>query len=89
MIRVTIEMVPLGIDGLKRHMATIEIANDVGETVETKGRRGSYVARFQRISQHGEQLGWYDKHARVTGIRRNQSGAVYRIVHAVLGEFLK
>lgn len=92
MIRVTIEMVPGGIENQKRHMATIEIANDIRETVDTRGRRGSYTARFSRISQFGrsaDEVGWYDRMVRISGVNRKQSGAVYRIVHGVLGEFLQ
>jgi hypothetical protein len=94
MIRVTIEMVPFGI-GHPRHMATIEIANDRIETIESQGRKGGYVGRFSRISQKGKQPdekggpGWYDRRGRVTGIHRNQSGAVYRIVHGVLQDWLE
>lgn len=87
MIRVTIEMVPLGL-GEPRHMATIEIANDVATSVATGGRKGAYTAKFSRISQRGEHLGYYDRRGRVDGINRNQSGAVYRIVHGVLANFL-
>jgi hypothetical protein len=87
-IRVTIEMVPMGV-GKPRHIATIEIANDVDETISTGGRRGTYVARFTRISQRGERLGFYDRGGRVAGANRNQSGAVYRILHDVLDDFLK
>lgn len=88
MIRVTIEMVPLGYENAKRHMATIEIANDVTTTVASGGKKGTYNARFSRISQRGEHLGFYDRTGQVGGINRNQSGAVYRIVHGVLGSFL-
>lgn len=88
MIRVTIEMVPLA-TGPARHMATIEIANDIAESIETAGRRGSYFARFSRISQRGEHLDNYDRIGRVTGISRTTSGAVYRILHGVLADFLR
>lgn len=88
MIRVTIEMVPLG-TGPARRMATIEIANDVAETLSTGGRRGSYYARFSRISQRGERLDNYDRIGRVSGISRTTSGAVYRILHGVLADFLR
>ena len=88
MIRVTIDMIPLGI-GEPRHMATIEIVNDVAETVTTGGAKGSYTATFSRISQRGERLGNYDKIARISGINRHRSGAVYRILHQVLGAFLE
>lgn len=88
MIRVTIEMVPSGIEQNKRHMATIEIVNDVLTSVSTSGKHGGYHARFSRISQHGEYLGWYDRQGSVGGIRRTQSGAVFRILHGVLGSFL-
>jgi hypothetical protein len=88
MIRVTIEMVPLGFEDSKRHMATIEIANDVATTLNTAGKKGSYNARFSRISQRGEHLGFYDRTGHVDGISRNRSGAVYRIVHGVLASFL-
>lgn len=87
MIRVTIEMVPLG-TGPARHMATIQIANNVEETIRTGGRRGSYLARFSRISQRGEHLDNYDRVGCVGGINRTTSGAVYRILHGVLADFL-
>jgi hypothetical protein len=76
-------------------MATIEIANDLMETLDTGGRRGGYVGRFSRISQKGKRPdekggpGWYDRKGRVTGIHRNASGAVYRIVHGVLEDWLQ
>jgi len=87
-IRVTIEMVPRGI-GKPRHMATIEIANDAITSIETQGVRGAYWAKFSRISQRGERLGWYDRIGRVDNINRRQSGAVYRILHGVLESFLE
>lgn len=92
MIRVTIEMLPGGVENQKRHMATIEIHNDLADSMETNGKRGSYVARFSRISQFGrtaDEVGWYDRQVRITGIRRNQSGAVYRILWGVLNEWMK
>lgn len=88
MIRVTIEMVPRGLEHFSRHMATIEIHNDVAATVASRGRKGDYIARFSRISQHGEHLGWYDRQVKVHGISRTTSGAVYRILSAALREFL-
>jgi hypothetical protein len=91
MIRVTIEMVPMGL-GTPRHMATIEIANDVATTVATQGRRGDYIAKFSRISQRGrsaKEVGWYDRMGAVRGVSRTSSGAVYRIVHGVLEDFLR
>jgi hypothetical protein len=87
-IRVTIEMVPGGI-GEPREMATIEIHNDLEDSLATNGRRGSYKARFSRISQKGKYVGWYDRWGSASGINRNQSGAVYRILHQVLGDFLE
>jgi hypothetical protein len=88
MIRVTIEMVPSGIEARKRHMATIEIHNTVTTSVGTKGRRGDYQAKFSRISQRGEHLGWHDRQVTILNVGRNQSGAVYRILHEALGAFL-
>jgi hypothetical protein len=88
MIRVTIELLPFGIDALKKHMATIEIANDIEQTAATSGKKGTYVARFSRISQHDEHLGFYDRTGTVKNIARNRSGAVYRILHGVLADFL-
>lgn len=89
MIRVTIEMVPGGIERRKRHMATIEIQNDIDRTVETIGRRGDYVAKFSHISQTGQQLGWYDRAVHVRNVARYQSGAVYRILQGALNGFFE
>lgn len=89
MIRVTIDMVPGGIESRARHMATIEIVNNIVQSVVTQGRTGEYTVKFSRISQHGEHLGWYDRIVNVKGINRRESGAVYRILHKALGEFLK
>jgi hypothetical protein len=92
LIRVTIEMIPGGHEQNKRHMATIEIHNDLTDTMATGGRRGSYRARLSRISQFGrtpDETGWYDREVRIAGVNRKQSGAVYRILYRVLDEFLR
>lgn len=88
MIRVTIEMVPLGFLPA-RHMATIEIHNDEETSAVTGGSKGTYVAKLSRISQKGEHLGWYDRLVKTPPISRNRSGAVYRILYQALKAHLE
>jgi len=44
MIRVTLELIPGGLEEHKQTLGVIEIMNNLVETIETEGNRGSYIA---------------------------------------------
>lgn len=48
MIRCTLELLPGGLEEDVQHLGTIEISNDVLATLESKGRRGSYIYEIQK-----------------------------------------
>ncbi len=78
MIRVTIEMIPLGI-GKPRHLGTIEIANDASGTSNT----GNYDAALSRRDKPARA--W--RRVRVEGFPRLRLGAydlLYRVLHAAV-----
>jgi hypothetical protein len=66
MIRVTIEMLPLGNESKKRHLGTVTIAND---GTGTRGL-GNYIVRLSRRGKPDSTL----KTERITGFRRLQFG---------------
>lgn len=67
MIRVTIEMLPLGNESRKHHLGTVTIAND---GTGTRGL-GNYNVRLSRRGKPDST--W--RTARITGFRRLQRGA--------------
>lgn len=67
MIRVTIELLPLGDESRKRHLGTAIIANDGTGT----RAHGNYNVRLSR--RGNPESTW--KTARITGFRRLQHGA--------------
>jgi len=56
MIRVTIEMVPAGIESAKYLMHVIEIGNDVVGTFLSGGKKGDYWYRISRKFPRGKKI---------------------------------
>jgi hypothetical protein len=81
MIRVTIELVPHGIEARKRHLGTILIANDATGTLT----RGNYRAT---LSQSGQPKRiWKSVH--LTDFPRKALGAydlLYRVLNATVSK---
>lgn len=80
MIRVTIELWPGGQEHLKRHLGTIDIANDATGSAT----RGNYRARLSR--RNNPDGCW--KTARVEGFPRKRLGAydlLFRVLKQVVG----
>jgi hypothetical protein len=51
MIRCTLELVRLGDPDNVKHLGTIEISNQILDTIETKGKRGSYLAHIYKMKR--------------------------------------
>jgi len=69
-IRVTVELLPGGFEEMKETLGVAEIANDVQESLESDGERGSYTVELLKWGK-GRRV-W--KKGRVTGFRRRSRG---------------
>lgn len=79
MIRITIELWPKGDEQRKRHLGTIDIANDGAGTATS----GNYVAR---LSRRGAPLSTW-KTTKVKGFPRKRLGAydlLFRVLTSVV-----
>lgn len=70
MIRVTVELLPHGDESRKRHLGTCEIANDLEESLASRGDLGSYAVRLSKWGQPTQT--W--KRGRVGGFDRIKRG---------------
>lgn len=80
MLRITIELLPMGDESRARHLGTAEIWNDGKGTIA----RGNYGARLSRRGQPNST--W--KKASITGFPRKRLGAwdlLYRILREAVG----
>ncbi len=78
MIRVTIEMLPGGIEQAKYTMHVIEFWNDVRTSVENH-RKGTYPYRISRKFVQGQKLTWHKE-----GFVENFPRAAKNSVHLLL-----
>lgn len=79
MIRVTIEMVPLGLEDLKYPMHIIEIWNKVGLTLDNP-QRGDYHYRISRkLRLTTKTVTWHKE-----GVVENFPRAAKNVVHLLL-----
>ncbi len=72
MIRVTVELCPGGDQSKPRLLGIALIANNVRDTVESGGARGTYLALFSKWAPKQDET-W--KRGRVTGFDRVKRGA--------------
>lgn len=87
MIRVTIELIPLGIEnlGLTQHLGTIDIANVTDFSSPTLQTRGNYTAMLSRKGSPASV--W--KSVGVQDFPRKQRNAydlLYRVLKEAVGE---
>jgi len=75
MLRVTIELVPYGIEDRKRTLATAIIANDGSGSQE----RGNYTCIFSQSGRPTQK--W--RHAVVQGFRRLRKGSWHLLLEAL------
>lgn len=76
MLRVTIEMVPIGDESRKSHLGTIEIANDGRGTRE----RGNYKVRLAKRGRPTQA--W--RHGAVSDFPRQTKGPYDLLLHALV-----
>lgn len=81
MIRVTIDMVPGGVEDRKYNLHVIEIANDALTTIADRNK-GSYNYRISRKIMHGGKIAWH-KTGKVLNFPRSQKNSVH-LLYAVL-----
>jgi hypothetical protein len=76
MIRVTIELIPMGIEANRRHLGTIEIANDGTGTAT----HGNYMTRFSK--SHRPTSTW--KREQIMGFPRKRLGPYDLLLRALV-----
>lgn len=70
MIKVTIELCPGGDESRARHLGTARISNDLGDTLASEGRLGSYDVELSKWGR--PDVTW--KRGKVKGFRRQTRG---------------
>lgn len=88
MLRVTIELLPEGMELGKQVLGVVEIANDVAETIRTQGVYGNYNVTLYKWNKAKDGKGGVWKRGRVVRFPRKVLGSydlLYRALRDTVG----